>query len=382
MRVRVVMRVLHVLPTRTIEYGGPVAVAEEIVEELCHQGIDASLYPFSRGTPRDGRGGITGAREAWTKIRDAVSRNDMVHVHGLWNFPATVAARAAREAGIPYVITPHGMLDRWALRKSRLKKTIFGVLFERKNLLAASGLHFLNAEEAEEAKDYRLSSPVFILPNGVHAERFTRLPDRTSFERRYPQCRTKILALFLGRLHPKKGFDLLLPALSRAAASIPELHLLIAGPDEGGYMNVLLEMVKRNNLLERITFMGMVQGSIKLEALGAADFFVLPSYQEGDSVAVKEAMASRLPVVITPACHFPEIKAFNAGLVVQPNEDELCQALETLASGKCDRTLMGTNAVHLVTDRYTWPKIIERLLRIYEDILAGKTTSHDWHLQN
>lgn len=374
------MRVLHVLPTRTIEYGGPVAVAEAIVGELCHQGIDASLYPFSDRTPGGGTGVVTVARESWTKIRDAVSGSDLVHIHGLWNFPATVAARAARGARIPYVITPHGMLDRWALRKSRLKKTIFGLFFERKNLSAASGLHFLNAEEMEEAKDYALSSPSFILPNGVHAERYACLPHRTTLEERYPQCRGKVLALFLGRLHPKKGFDLLLPAFSRATATAPKLHLLIAGPDEGGYKNVLLEIVKRNNLSACVTFMGMVQGKTKLEVFGAADFFVLPSHQEGDSIAVKEAMASGLPVVITPACHFPEVTAFNAGLVVRPDEDELCQALETLATCRNDRNLMGINAVRIITGRYTWPRIVERLLQIYEDVVAREITSRDWHL--
>jgi glycosyltransferase involved in cell wall biosynthesis len=126
--------------------------------------------------------------------------------------------------------------------------------------------------------------------------------------------------------------------------------------------------------------MGMVQGKTKLEVFGAADFFVLPSHQEGDSIAVKEAMASGLPVVITPACHFPEVTAFNAGLVVRPDEDELCQALETLATCRSDRNLMGINAVRIITGRYTWPRIVERLLQIYEDVVAREITSRDWYL--
>ncbi len=372
------MRVLHVLPTRAVEYGGPVTVAGEIVGALRRQGIDASIYPLRDDTSDGKRRLFAEAANAWRNVEDAVSGCDLLHIHGLWNIPATLAAQDARKRGIPYVITTHGMLDRWSLAKSRSKKTVFSLLFERKNLAHAAGLHFLNVEEMEEARDYGLTAPCFIVPNGVRADQFASLPPRSAFEVHYPQCRGKILALFLGRLHPKKGFDLLLPAITRAAAVVPELHLLIAGPDEGGYKNVLLEMVPRNNLGERVTFTGMVQGNTKLEALGAADLFVLPSHQEGDSIAVKEAMASGLPVIITSACHFPEVMAFNAGLVVRPCEGELCNALKSLATRPDERKRMGDNAARLIADRYTWTKITERLVQVYDDVVAGKMTSCDW----
>jgi len=355
------MRVLHVLPTRASEFGGPVAVAEALVEELIQQGVEATLYP-----PLSKNGQPT----SFIEIRALVRRSDLVHIHGLWNLPALIAAKTARAAGIPYIVTPHGMLDRWSLRKSRLKKTVYGFLFERKNLSAAASIHFLNSEERDEAKDYGIPFRSFVLANGVVAENYARLPDRVNFFQNHMGLENKVLALFLGRLHPKKGFDVLLPAMEQAILKVPDLHLLIAGPDEGQYKTESLRMVDQFRLREHITFLGMVQGEAKKEVLSAADFFVLPSHQEGDSIAVKEAMASGLPVAITPACHFPEVLRLNAGLVTRPDVYEWSRVLIQLAENKSSRRKMGVNAVKLINDHYTWQRITRDLKLIYEDLVG------------
>jgi glycosyltransferase involved in cell wall biosynthesis len=353
------MRVLHVLPSRAPEYGGPVAVAEALVQELLQQGVEAMIYP-----PLPGKG----EKISFTQIPMLVRQSNLVHIHGLWNLSATVAAVAARVAGIPYIVTPHGMLDRWSLQKSSMKKKIYGFLFERKNLLAAASLDFLNSEEQDEAKDYGIPFNSFVLPNGVFAEKYAIIPDRIIYSQNYIDLKDKVLALFLGRLHPKKGFDILLPALARAIETVPNLHLLIAGPDEGGYKAVLLDMVNQYSLKEHVTFLGMVQEDAKKEVLAAADFFVLSSHQEGDSIAIKEAMASGLPVAITPACHFPEVMTLNAGVVVKPDLGDWAKALINLAEHKNERTQMGKNAAKLIMEQYTWQRITERLKLIYKEV--------------
>ncbi|HAW18996.1 MAG TPA: hypothetical protein DCX14_02340 [Flavobacteriales bacterium] len=354
------LRVLHVLPTRASEFGGPVFVAEALVEELKQQGVEAMLYPPLIKN---------GQRTSFIEIPELVRRSNLVHIHGLWNLPALIAARTARIAGIPYIVTPHGMLDRWSLQRSKLKKLVYGFFFERKNLLAAASVHFLNKEEQNEAEDYGIQIKSFVLANGVVAENYTSLPDRMNFLQHHIKLENKVLALFLGRLHPKKGFDILLPALAKAVVKAPNLHLLIAGPDEVQYKTELLKMVDQYHLIENVTFLGMVQGKVKKEILSAADFFVLPSHQEGDSIAVKEAMASELPVAITPACHFPEVMAQNAGLVVRPDVYEWSRVLIQLTEDGRSRRKMGMNAVKLIDEHYTWRRITGTLKRIYEDII-------------
>ena len=372
------MRVLHVLPTRAVEYGGPVAVASETVEELCRQGVEATIFPFCDDASSEAKKRVAFGRNAWGALQNAVSGVDLVHIHGLWNIPATVAAHTARGVNIPYVIAPHGMLDKWALQQSRLKKKVYSLLCEQKNLKAAAGLHFLNTEELSEAKESGLSAPCFILPNGIHPEKYAELPHRNAFETRYPHCREKVLVLFLGRLHPKKGFDVLLPAFAQAAKIVPNLHLIIAGPDEGKYRKIINDMVKQYNLSLYVTFVGMVRGNEKFELFGAADFFVLTSHQEGDSISVKEAMASGLPVVISHACHFPEVAELKAGFVVQSDTAELQRALEIVGSRQDMRKAMGATAKQMIYDRYGWPGIVKRLRFIYEDITKLKITSSDW----
>jgi len=359
------LRVLHVLPTRAREYGGPVAVAEALAEECRRMGMVTSFYP---ALPEEIQQGA--AAGVWAAVR----RSDVVHVHGLWNLPATMASIAARLAGIPYVLTPHGMLDHWALNKSRLKKRIYGALFERRNIAAAARVHFLNAEELDEAQAYGVQLKPFVLPNGVSTELYAHLPPAQALHETCPQLKGKVVALFLGRLHPKKGFGVLMPALAEAVKLAPDLHLLLAGPDEGGYKAQLCKLIERHALQDHVTFLGMVQGQRKLEALAAAHFFVLPSHQEGDSVAVKEAMACGLPVVITPACHFPDVATSQAGLVIEPQVQALTEALLTLSRNEALRQQMGQQARQLVNEHYTWQAIAHRLAEQYERVLppAGK----------
>jgi glycosyltransferase involved in cell wall biosynthesis len=350
------LRILHILPTRSREYGGPVSVAEAMAEEATRQGAICNIYP-----PRGDEAGTKGVRALWCAVR----RANIVHIHGLWNLHATVAAAAARWLGIPYVITPHGMLDNWARSRSWLKKQIFGYLFERRNLRRAATVHFLNSEECAEARNYGVQLHTSVLPNGVFVNQFADLPDKTTLSKAYPELEDKVVALFLGRLHPKKGFDLLIPALAHAITTCPQLHLLVAGPDQGGYRSELEAQIRELGLLSRVTFLGMVSGKNKLDALASADFFVLPSHQEGDSVAVKEALACGLPVLITPACHFPEVQQAGAGIVVPPNEQAWQEALCLLYKDKNSRIHMGQRACPLVQERYTWEKVVQQLLDIY-----------------
>ncbi|MCI0571412.1 MAG: glycosyltransferase, partial [Myxococcaceae bacterium] len=301
------MRLLHVLPTRVPAYGGPVRVAEALVAQLQRAGHDARLFPsLSEEGPLTGRTGYWPGLRALRGLERAIRCVDLVHVHCLWTVTTSAAALLARAHGIPYVVTPHGMLDRWSLRRGALRKRLYAWAVERANLECASAVHFFNVEERDEAAGFGIRAPAWVLPNGVDADAFIGLPGRPALDAHLPEVRGRTVALFLGRIHPKKGFDLLLPALARARRSVPGLHLVVAGPDEGGYRGRVEQEVQRLGLSASVSFVGEVQAALKRVVLGGADVFVLSSHQEGDSVAVKEAMASGLPVLLTPACHFAE----------------------------------------------------------------------------
>jgi glycosyltransferase involved in cell wall biosynthesis len=363
------VRVLHVLPTSASEYGGPVRVAEAFCEQLIRGGHEAEI--FAAATTRASRHlaywpGLPALRALQTKLQTL----DLVHVHGLWNVPASAAALEARRSNLPFVITPHGMLDRWSLRHHSTRKKLYAALLERRNLDAAAAIHFFNDEERDEAREFGIRAPTFVLPNGVDLERFESLPGREALWRQYPNLAHRTLILFLGRLHPKKGLPLLIDALARLTAQRRDVHLLVAGPDESGHRAQLEASVRRHRLQEHVLFTGAVAGEQKRLLLGSADLFVLPSHQEGDSVAVKEALAAGLPVVITGPCHFRQVAEAAAGIVVQPVVEEIHAALERLCGDEALRKRMAGNARPLVERDFRWDRLGRELVQHYRDVLA------------
>lgn len=374
------MRVLHVLPTLSPTYGGPVSGASAIAKFSTQQGVPSFVYP-PWGTWGGGRSlaYLPGPAQFACLVRQVKSM-DIVMVHGIWTLATSIAALLAGYHAIPYIVNLHGMLDRWSLRRSRWKKQFYGALIERSVLRRASGMRFLNEEELEEARDFGLEAPAFILPNGVAMDEFADLPSRNNPASPFHHLQNRTVVLFLGRLHSKKGLSILIPALAQARQVQPDLHLILAGPDEGGFRKQVERWAVKHGLTGSVTFTGMVTGQSKREVLGAADFFVLPSYQEGDSLAVKEAMAASLPVLITPACHMPEVAEQNSGLIVEPNEGQVAEALIVLASDRNILRTMGTNGRRLMERKYGWKSIVGQFIEIYGDILRGEFSSAAWRL--
>jgi glycosyltransferase involved in cell wall biosynthesis len=200
------------------------------------------------------------------------------------------------------------------------------------------------------------------------------LPGREALWQRYPETTGKQVVLFLGRIHPKKGLPLLVEAFARVLAMSADLHLVIAGPDEAGHRAEVESLVAQRRLGPHVTFTGTVEGEDKRLLLGGAHVFVLPSHQEGDSVAVKEALAAGLPVVITRPCHFPEVAEHDAGFVVEPAVDEIAEALAALCQDRALRERMAANARPLVERSYRWEVLGPRLLERYAEVLARQRT--------
>jgi glycosyltransferase involved in cell wall biosynthesis len=303
---------------------------------------------------------------------DAVVRGaEVVHIHGLWQRQTRRGARTARDARVPYVITTHGMADPWALRHKAWKKKLYTALVERKNLNKAACLHALSRPEITHLRALAPRAPVCFVPNGVDLGPFNNLPLRAELEAEIPHLAGRFLLLFFGRIHVKKGLDLLAHALGGLANEFSELHVLLAGNDDGA-LDPFWEKVHDMGLAHRVTWLGHVQGERARRVWGAADAFILPSYSEGFSMAILEALASRLPVVITTACHFPELALAEGGLVVEPTADAVLSGVRSLVERTSqERSDMGRRGRALVERDYTWQRQGQRLAAVYRWIAGG-----------
>lgn len=295
----------------------------------------------------------------------------VVHIHGLWQGQTRRGARAARASGAPYLIAAHGMADPWALRQKALKKRVYTALVEGKNLRRASCLHALSRPEIGHLRALAPRTPVCFVPNGVDLAPFDDLPARSVLEAEYPELRGKFVLLFYGRLHVKKGLDLLADALAAVAPDFPRLHVLLAGKDDGA-LRPFRERCEARGVGSRLTYAGHVSGDRARQVWGAADGFVLPSYSEGFSMAVLEALACRLPALISTACHFPELARADGGLVVAPTAAAVQVGLRALLeSSPDDRAALGRRGRALVESQYTWGQQARRLSDVYHWLAGG-----------
>ncbi len=306
-----------------------------------------------------------------TNLEGAVRRAEVVHMHGLWQGHTRRGAAAARRAGIPYLMTAHGHAEPWALRHKAWKKRAYAALVEGRNLRRAACLHALSRPEIGHLRALAPDAPVCFIPNGVNLRPFDDLPPRSELEAEFPELAGKFVLLFLGRLHAKKGLDLLAGAMAAVRDEARDLHVLLAGFDDGS-LSPFLDRVDAAGLSDRVTTLGHVAGERARRAWGAADAFILPSYSEGFSMSVLEALACRLPAVITTACHFPELAAAGGGIVVEPTAEGVTAGVRgLLGRSAAERAALGRNGRTLVERDYTWERQGERLDEVYHWVIGG-----------
>jgi glycosyltransferase involved in cell wall biosynthesis len=309
-----------------------------------------------------------------TDLEAVVRSAEVVHMHGLWQAQTRRGARAARAAGVPYLIAAHGMAEPWALRHKAWKKKVYTALVEGKNLRRASCLHALSRPEIGHLRAIAPGTPICFVPNGVDLGPLATLPGRETLESEFPELAGKFLLVYFGRLHAKKGLDLLAQSLAALSTDHPDLHLLLAGKDDGA-LTPFLRQISDAGLASRVTWVGHVGGVRARQVWGAADAFVLPSYSEGFSMAILEALACRIPVVITTACHFPELDATGGGIVVEPTAEDVTMGLrDLLARTPADRAELGLRGRRLVERSYTWEQQAQRLSNVYRWLSGGGPT--------
>jgi glycosyltransferase involved in cell wall biosynthesis len=381
---RTSMRIVHVIPSLDPADGGPPAVAVRLAESQARLGHDVLLLHL---VPESGRAEAVagliasppgrrrsqvrsvakprGMRARLSCWRGTIAdhRPEIVHIHGLWQPEIIAAVRECRRAAAPYVLETYGTLNPWALGQKRLKKRLFLALIHRRMLRGAAFVHALNDVEASHIADASGGVPVEVFPNGVFLEEFEGA-EPTRARRAVEGLGDAPYALFLARLHPVKGLDLLADAFAEVAISVAGAHLVVAGPEDIGAEDFRTR-IREHRLEGRVHLVGEVAGEFKKDLLAGARCFVQPSRQEGFSVAILEALAAGRPVAITEGCNFPEVRDADAGFVVPFERNPLAEAIARLLRDPADAARRGENGRSLVKRRYTWEAIASTCIDAY-----------------
>jgi glycosyltransferase involved in cell wall biosynthesis len=365
------LRILHVVPTYlpATRYGGPIFAVHGLCKALAARGHEVSV--FTTNVDGDGTSDVQlnepvlmdGVRVHYfaqslrrlyfslpmrTMLHRHVADFDVVHAHSVFLWPTAAAARTARSKGVPYIISPRGMLVPELVRKkSRLVKTAWIALVERQNIAHACAVHFTSTREREDAAALGIAAPrAAVIPNGV------ALPlARTD-------AREPATILFLGRVNWKKGLDRLLAAMALIDPRL-DARLIVAGRDDEGYAATLPRS-------DRVTFIGEVGGAEKERLLATATMLVLPSLSENFGNVVLEALAHETPVIVTPGVGLADdVAGSGTGIVSDGAPEALAAAMQRLLSNRDEAAEMGRRGRVLVESRFTWERVAEEMEALY-----------------
>lgn len=297
---------------------------------------------------------------------------DVVHVHGLWLYPSVAAPAWAQRTGRPYVVSPHGMLDPWALANRGAKKRLARVVYEDRHLRRAARIHALNDQEAEAIRAAGIETPAAVLPNGV--DQPTEASGVAPWRDLVPEG-ARVL-LFLGRVTPKKRVRELVLAWNRAHAPASRWHLVIAGPMDADYASEVEDAIMHDNSRRHVHLVGPQYGPVRNASYASADAFCLPSLSEGLPMAALEAASHGLPTLLTPQCNLPEFIDEGCALPIGTTPEAIAEGLRRLfALDDTERLRIGLKGKALVAARYGWDTVAMRFADLYREIAGAEATA-------
>ena len=385
------MKILMVIPAVGNVYGGPTKIVLELAQAVGNLGHAVDIVT----TPANGSTNLDVPLYKWIDEKNYriqyfnywdiadykvslsltkwlfqhVTDYDLVHTNAVFSYPVLPAHWACQFRKVPYIMTPHGMLEPWAMSYKAEKKRLYYDLLEKPALKKAAAIQITGSPEAKSIKSYGIETPMIFVANGIHRHDCETLANPEVFYQEFPHTRNKTLIIFLARIDPKKGLDLLAKAFSQVYAQFPQSHVIIAGPDNTGFLPTIQNYFAEAGCLEAVTFTGMLTGAIKYAALAAASVYVAPSYSEGFSMSVLEGMAAGLPCVITTGCNFPEAGEAKAAYIVKVDAEEIAQQLIYCLTNPQLATETGDRARRLIMQQYTWERIAVNLQNAYEAIV-------------
>jgi len=308
-------------------------------------------------------------RFSWSKLKKLVASADVAHLMGHWSMLNVLVYLLALRTGTPYVVCPAGGMPLFG--RSRWIKKLFNAAIGYRVVREAAGHIAVTPDEIPAYERYGIKAEcVTVIPNGVNEDDF-QPGGAGAFSRQFGLGNNPFI-LFMGRLNPIKGPDLLLEAFCLVANQFPAYHLVFAGPD-AGLLTSLQQITKERGIGNRVHFVGYIAAQDKANAYHEADFLVIPSRQEAMSIVVLEAGVCGTPVLLTDCCGFTEVDTIGGGRVVQATVSGLAEGLGYLMCRQTNLAEMGESLRYFVRNNFTWDLICLRYLNLYRQIAIKKT---------
>ena len=385
------LKILHVIPAVAARYGGPSSSIWGMCAALARQpgievelattdadGLCGRLDPTTISCPFPVHVFPRTVSERWKYSQDLgkwlcrhAHEYDVIHAHALWTYSTGAVARAARRVDVPYVVRPAGMLSEYSLSRHAWKKRVYWSLVERRTASQAARFHATSLGERTDILRCLPSAAVSVIPNGVEQAAWDTPINSTLLRQRCgPICGDQPIALFLSRLHPKKGItELLLPAWKQL--KISAFLAIVGGPDEHAptYVQHVRNTIDEMDLTHRAAYLGPSYGQERWSMLDGADAFVLPSRSENFGIVVAEAMARSCPVVVTAEVQSAEhVAQAQSGIIVSHDARSLVRALHELLSQSDRCRALGEAGRRYAAVHFRWEHIASQLRKMYYDI--------------
>lgn len=371
------MRVLHVIPSIGLSHGGPSRSSVNLVNGLSTlTGVEPHFY-FYKDDNECTLNLLSSVQlhqqkhivdfkfktfyADYKRIRLLIRKRgiDLLHIHGVWHPLLHWAARAASVEHVPYIIQPRGMLEPWALDFRRFKKAMAMCFYQKADLRKASGIIATAEQELKAIKSLGISSAFSVIPNGVE------LP---SWKIRRPDSSGLKTALFMSRIHPKKGVIDLIKAWAKVNPH--GWRLRIVGPDDGGHLVEVLAAISSLRVGDSVNAIGPLYGDERAFEYSNADLFILPTYSENFGIAIAEALSYGIPVITTTGAPWSTLVDYQCGWWIEPGEDALVNVLPAaLAVSDEDRVAMGNRAKKLAA-RFDWDNVAQQTMVFYGQVLS------------
>jgi glycosyltransferase involved in cell wall biosynthesis len=356
------MKILHITNSIDKSSGGPSRSVPQTCIELAKLGISIELVT-------QGSADMVAIEESshltvqYRSIKElfiygsrlSAKDVDLIHLQHIWNPYIQVMAFWAFQKKIPYIITPRGMLEPWIMANNPWKKKIALFLYQKKAIQRAAHIHATAQMEADNIKELGFSNPISIIPNGI---------DLSEVKKGKEQYGSKKM-VFLSRIHPKKGIELLLEAWRNTDTR--DWTLEIAGNGELDYIKTLTQSAQD---LENVRFVGSQYGESKWNFLRSADVMVLPTYSENFGIVVAEALAVGVPVITTKGTPWKDLETYQCGWWIELSVSNLKRSLEEVMQTPEDQIkTMGANGQSLVKDKYDVKAVAKNMRSLYQKIL-------------
>ena len=366
--------ILHVVPGISDKASGPAYSVVRLCESLAEIGNTVQLValdwaplslppPFYKSFPL-GMGikrlGFSRKMREWLRAQAVSGTAHIIHNHSLWMMPNVYTGMAVRNTNCRLVVSPRGALSPWILQRSKWAKRMFWILFQKSTLLQAVCFHATAEIEYRDIRALGFKQPVALIPNGID------IPELPIF----PLPEKRIL-LYLGRIHPKKGVDILLNAWRGLQGRFPEWRLEIIGPDNEGYLGKMKKLAGELSLTS-VTFRGPLYGTEKFDAYRRADLYVLPTHSENFGITVAEALASGTPAVVTKGAPWSGLEKEKCGWWIDIGVGPLTECLsEAMSKSTEELAAMGGRGRAWMERDFSWERIGEMMYKTYEWVLGG-----------